>query len=156
GRPMSGKTRLAWQLMQNWPDALVVIPQSDQPPDKFETSGLSGRAVVLFFDDLHRVALTMDPLKWRRRIEDATRRPCPSPATARRGKDWNTVTGPPLPARLLESLGPAAVARTSRSEEGGADLSDSQAEELRAALSMSADDMRRQFDGTPGSLLLNL
>jgi hypothetical protein len=67
GRPRSGKTRLAWQLLQERPQTIVVAlnPTSSRPLDKFEGSGLTGCQVVLLFNGLHKTAETMQPRLWR-------------------------------------------------------------------------------------------
>ncbi len=160
GRPKSGKTRLALELLREQEDALVVIPDSSssKPPNRFEEAGLTNERVVLFFDDLHGVARTMQPLTWRNRLQEACKRSCVLICTTRDGQDWEEVDK--HQARLLDELGAAATVFTSEvggpGEEVSEDFSEEQAEELAEALGLSGEELDRRFDGTPGSLLLDL
>ena len=160
GRPGSGKSRLAWELLRQQEEALVVIPNSDSsnPPDAFEEAGLAGSNMVLFFDDLHLVARTMEPLKWRARLQKASGRSCLLVCTTRDGSDWEEVDQEQ--ARLLDELGDDAVVFASRvggaRDEKGEDLSMEQAEQLAGELGLSDEKFNEKFDGTPGSLVLDL
>jgi tetratricopeptide (TPR) repeat protein len=155
GRPLSGKTRLAWQLLHERPESLVVIPHDPRPPNSFESSSFAGKDVVLFVDDLHRSALTGDPLEWRRRLEDASGRRCLVICTSRDGEDWKQVQRSSA-GRLLEALGRDAEVYCSRVGAQGEDLSQADGLRLAQALGISANAFRQRFDGTPGSLTLDL
>lgn len=159
GKPKSGKTRLAWQLLRTQPEALVVVPDSySARPPAFEASGLLDSELVLFIDDLHRVAQTMDLLEWRRRLEDASGKRCLLVCTTRDSQDWELVKDEQ--SLLLDSLGPSATAFTSQTggpgEEEGEDFPEVQGRLLAGALKMSKKEFKNRFDGTPGSLLLDL
>ena len=160
GRPRSGKTRLAWRLLHERPEALVVIPNSSEPPVAFESWGLTGEDVVLFFDDLHEPAMSMSsrPLDWRRRLKEATGRPCLLICTTRDGKDWERIQDNQM--RLLRVLGRDTRIFTSQVVENdevkGEDLSRAQGWELAQALGLSSEKFDRRFDGTPGSITLDL
>lgn len=104
GKPISGKTRLAYQLLMEHPEALVVIPQHPMPPESFESSGLVGNDLILFFDDLHEDYLHIDPLEWKQRLEDATGQRCLLICTTRDGKDWKQVRDPPSRMARLEAV----------------------------------------------------
>jgi hypothetical protein len=41
GKPQSGKTRMVWQLLQEHPEALVIIPRRAVPPESFEASSFA-------------------------------------------------------------------------------------------------------------------
>jgi len=160
GRPLSGKSRLAVQLLLDDPRAVVVIPRphSPAPPEGFEASGFVGESAVLFFDDLHRTAGTSQVLAWRRVFEEATGRPCKVVCTCRDGGDWRSVEIEQ--AHLLRELGDGATVFTSRvgepGHQAGEDLSLERGRELADELGMGAAEFGRRFDGTPGSLLLDL
>ena len=154
GRPKSGKTRLAWQLLQERPDALVMIPRSDQPPDIFEASSLVGNELVVCFDDLHRTAETSRVLAWRERLENESSQKCLVIITTRDGTDWKRVKE--KQAGLLQTLGRNTYIFTSRGDNEGNDLSVDQGWQLAQALGMGNREFDQRFDGTPGSLTLDL
>jgi hypothetical protein len=149
---------LAWELLRQQEEALVVIPDSSKPPDAFEEAGLVGNNLMLFVDDLHRVARTMEPLKWRDRLEEASKRSCLLVCTTRDGSDWEEVNKEQ--GRLLDELGADATVFVSKvggpGEEEGEDLSEEQAKQLADALGLSGEEFDTRFDGTPGSLLLDM
>lgn len=154
GRPKSGKTRLAYELLRWRQNALVIIPHADRPPSPDQLSGLARRDVILFFDDLHQGAETRRPLEWRERVQSITGRPCPLVCTTRDGKDWDRVKD--QQGRLLDALGrDAGYVFTSRVGDRGADLTESEGLRLARALGRGGA-FQRRFDGTPGSLLLDL
>lgn len=154
GRPKSGKTRLAYELLRWRQNSLVIIPHADRPPSPDQLSGLARRDVILFFDDLHQGAETRRPLEWRERVQSITGRPCPLVCTTRDGKDWDRVKD--QQGRLLDALGrDAGYAFTSRVGDRGADLTESEGLRLARALGLGGA-FQRRFDGTPGSLLLDL
>jgi TPR repeat protein len=153
GKPKSGKTRLALELIRGQPEALVAVPHLDFPPAEFEPAGLAGRELVLFFDDLQQTGPSSDPLMWRRRLEAATGRPCPIICTSRDGSDWKRVQEQPRLQALLALLGGQAVVFTSGE---GAEFTQEQGERLADSLGLSAAEIERRFDGTPGSLVLDL
>jgi tetratricopeptide (TPR) repeat protein len=155
GRPKSGKTRLAWQLLQEKPDSVVVIPHDPRPPNSFEMSGLAGEEIILFFDDLHRTALSIDPLEWHRRFEDASGKRCLLICTSRDGEDWKQVEKSGA-SRLLDVLNRDALVFSSRVGTEGADLSEAEGLKLALALGISKHEFGQRFDGTPGSLTLDL
>jgi tetratricopeptide (TPR) repeat protein len=156
GRPKSGKTRLAWQLLQERPTSLVVIPRTSQPPETFESNGLVGNDLVLFFDDLHRTAEAMKLLLWRRRLEEVFERPCRVISTSCDGRDWRLVRA--TQKSLLDTLGPDAIVFVSRTfvqnQERGEDLSFDEGLQLAQDVGLSTEEFSRRFDGTPGSLLV--
>jgi conflict system STAND superfamily ATPase/trypsin-like peptidase len=154
GRPKSGKTRLAWQLLQERPDALVMIPRSDQPPDIFEASSLVGNELVVCFDDLHRTAETSRVLAWRERLENESSQKCLVIITTRDGTDWKSVKE--KQAGLLQTLGRDTYIFMSRGDNEGNDLSVDQGWQLAKALGMGDGEFDRRFDGTPGSLTVDL
>lgn len=156
GRPKSGKTRLVWQLLQEKLDAIIVIPHEPTPPNVFETSGLSEKEVILFFDDLHRSAMSLDPLNWRRRLENATGKRCLMICTSRDGDDWKQVERSGGGAGLLQVLGRQAIVYTSQVGTQGTDMSEADGLRVAAALGISKQEFRNRFDGTPGSLTLDL
>lgn len=155
GKPKSGKTRLALELLRADPERVIVIPRST-PPDDFEAAGLAGRPVTLLFDDLHRSWLTADPVRWVRLIADRTGADCLVLATSRDGDDWDKVKRQPGTADLLEFLGPDAVVYCSRQPDGGDDLSSGQVNALARELGLTKQAVTSRFDGTPGSLVLDL
>jgi tetratricopeptide (TPR) repeat protein len=159
GRPKAGKTRLVLELLRENPDVLLVMPLSGAfPPRTFEASGFCGEDVVVVFDDLHRTADTAQPLEWQRRLGEATEGSCRLVCTSRDGADWSLVKK--RQEALLDALGWDAAVFTSRAGEPGVevgeDLSEEQGERLAEALGLPPEEFERRFDGTPGSLILNL
>lgn len=154
GKPKSGKSRLALELLKQHPEAIVVIPHAHDPPEEFEGAGLAGRSVILFFDDLHRAAATLQPHEWRRRLTLATGRPCQMVCTSRDGRDWQEVQA--NNEILLANLGSNAVVSTSRTGSQGHNFTHPEGRALAKALNMSSREFKKRFDGTPGSLLLDL
>jgi tetratricopeptide (TPR) repeat protein len=130
-----------------------------RPPDTFEPSGLSEYELAIFFDDLHRTAEVMQPVAWRRKLEEACGRSCLLVSTSRNGEDWKRVEKEQ--EHLLNVLGRYSIVHTSKfvddwGEEKGEDLSAEEARQLASALGLSEEGVDRRFDGTPGSLLLDL
>lgn len=160
GRPLSGKSRLTVELLRKNPRAVVVIPKPHTlaPPERFEASGFADEDAILLFDDLHRMAETSQTLAWRQALEEATGHPCKVVCTSRDGADWRQVEIEQ--GRLLDDLGDGATVFTSRvegpSRQDGEDLTGERGWELAEDLGMNAAEFERRFDGTPGSLLLDL
>lgn len=156
GKPTSGKTRLAWKLMEEYPEALVVFPQQSDPPELFDAAGLAGRDVILFFDNLHQVADTWEPLTWRARLRGAGVSSCLLICTSRAGSDWEHVEE--KQQRLLTWLRAEAVVFTSQVGAEGRDLSrdDGWLLAQQLGLTLSDEEFDRLFDGTPGSLTLDV
>jgi tetratricopeptide (TPR) repeat protein len=155
GRPKSGKTRLAVKLIQELPNATAIFPRTDEPPLSFSGLALQGRDLILFCDDLHQNAETLKPLLWKQRLEEATGRRCTVICTTRDGKEWQRVERSQGP--LLDAIGRNEVyVYASRVEAVGEDVSPEQAQELARALGIAEDDFLGRFDGTPGSLTLDL
>lgn len=156
GRPKSGKTRIAWQLLQEDPRALVVIPRRALPPESFETSSFANQRVILFFDDLHRSALTYDPLEWRTRFNEISGANCAVVCTCRDGSDWRMAREASRIAALFATLEQDCFVFTSKGETGGQDLTEAEGLHIAAALGMNREEFQQRFDGTPGSLTLDL
>lgn len=152
GRPMAGKTRLALELANSRPGAWVVIPEAVAPPADFERAGLSGELLILLADDLHNAAARPDIFRWRRALSDggADVRVI---ATSRDGEDFGAVrtTDPRMDARFADvdvwlSAGPRA----------GADFPLAEARQLGDHLDLPPELVDARFDGTPGSLTLDV
>ena len=152
GRPRSGKTRLAWDLIRTHPDAVLVMPHEPRPPTGFEIAGLRGRQIIVLCDDLHRDAEQFRPTLWK----DAFANCCAHPyliATTRDGLEWQRVRD--NQTVLLDAIGESGRVFTSKTPDGGTDLSF--AAGRRFARQHGLEDVfRRLFDGTPGSLTLGL
>src|SRR5829696_8144494 len=93
-------------------------------PTEFEAAGLTGRKLALLFDDLHQRALTSDPLKWMRRLLEATGEPPLVVCTSRDGSDWTRAREQPRLRMLLDQSGEEQVISMSV---GGADLTEEEA-----------------------------
>lgn len=100
----------------------------------------------------------MYPLEWKNRLEEASKQSCLLVCTTRDGSDWEVVDREQ--ERLLEELGAEATVFTSEvggpGEQEGKDLSMGQATDLARMLGLSDQVFYGRFDGTPGSLLLDL
>jgi tetratricopeptide (TPR) repeat protein len=153
GRPKSGKTRLAWEVLRNLPEAVVVMPRAPQPPAEFEVAGLSRRQLILLCDDLHSVAERLEPLRWRERLSTVSS-PVYLVATIRDGSDWKRVRD--NQAVLLDAFDQHRRIFVSKVGESGEDLLFESARDLAGTLGISKDEFARRFDGTPGSLTLDL
>ena len=156
GKPGSGKTRLAWELLKQWPEAVVIRPNRAEPPEQFEVSTFAGRDTALLFDDLHRLAATYNPVAWRTRFAEITGGRCWLICTSRDGADWRAVRSAPGLGTLLKIAGRQACVFLCAGQEGGEDLSESEGRRLASALHMPDTEFERRFDGTPGSLTLDL
>jgi len=156
GKPKSGKTRLAWQLLKEDGDSYVVLPHQDLPPSSFERAGLLGRSLYLFADDLSRTSLTSDLLSWQRQLAEATGQVCRIICTVRDGRDLNNVELQPKLARLIEMLGQSSLVYASKVNDKGADFPEDAGRRLAEAVGLTYGEFERRFDGTPGSLSLNL
>jgi len=154
GKPKSGKTRLAFELMAEQPERIVIIPISHTPPDTFEPAGLYGKHVTIILDDIHWAPEASDLTQWRWRISKATGNACKVIVTSRDGDDWKRVRQ--RHGALLRELDRSSWVYTSRGEQSGEDLSVEQGMKLAEALGIDSDDFERRFDGTPGSLTLDL
>ncbi len=154
GKPKSGKTRLAYQVLRASPDALVVIPRTDQPPETFEGSSLAGKNVIIFFDDLHVQAETSRPLMWLARLEAVCGQPPLFICTTRDGEDWKRIID--KQGQLVERVGPSARIFTSHVEGQGEDLSHERGWEIARGLGLTPEEFFLRFDGTIGSILLDL
>jgi hypothetical protein len=155
GRPKSGKTRLAWRLMQEHPDALVVIPLTIGPPIAFEASVFVGQTVILFMDDLQSTAVKGDPAAWRRRMHEAARQSPLMILAARSGEEWRYAQEQPQVANLLRMLPHESFVYTSKVGALGADLTREQGFSLAQQLGLDVDAFEQRFDGTVGSLTLD-
>lgn len=159
GKPKSGKTRLVWEMLHECPETLVVIPHANAlPPPEFEASGWEDRHILVLFDDLHRTAGNAQPLLWQRRLAQTTSSSCHLICTTRDGGNWVLVKD--KQETLLELLDNSGVVYASRTQElgveRGEDLSLEQGQDLASGLGMDEHEFMDRFDGTPGSLLLNL
>jgi tetratricopeptide (TPR) repeat protein len=155
GKPLSGKTRLATELIRSGPDALVVIPRANEPPAALEALAVSGPEVVLFIDDLHQPARqTMQPLSWRERLVAATGDECRIICTSRDGDDWEAVQR--NHGQLLDLFGSGCCVFLSAGPGTGNDLDEEQGWTLAEQLDLDKREFSRRFDGTPGSLVLDL
>jgi hypothetical protein len=155
GRPLSGKTRTAWEVMRHSPKSTVVIPRVDDPPD-FRSDGLRGKNVILFIDDLHLIAPTLDLNGWMNRLENAGVRSFRLICTSRDGTDWARVEE--HLRQIVHRFGPNCRVYTSRSAAKGSDVTVEEGKALAAMLNLNLADAEfaRRFDGTPGSLTLDL
>lgn len=153
GRPKSGKTRLVWDCLRKRPDVLVVMPRDPQPPAEFEQAGLAGRDVILLCDDLHNVAESLQPLRWRDRLAETVGR-VRVVATIRDGREWKRVRD--NQSTLLDALNDRDRVFLSRVGERGDDLPVELSWQLARRLGIDEAEFRNRFDGTPGSLTLDL
>ena len=157
GRPKSGKTRLIWNLLRENPEKPVIMPYSDLPPSQWEAAGLEGKACFVFFDDLHQDR-TAQPLSWQRMIQERTNAEVLLVCTTRDGRDWKAVQDSRnMLVELFSGKGTVYTSRTSDyGGQRGEDLSDEEGRRLQEHLKMNEDEYLVRFDGTPGSLLLDL
>lgn len=155
GRPLSGKSRLVWEVLKHFQDAIVVIPREDNPPE-FSSNGLNERTVVLFIDDFHLVAPTFDLLAWKNRLNATEPRRLIVICTSRDGSDWKRVEE--HQSRYLTEAGIACRVYSSRVGGHGEDLTRGQGQVLAGLLTspLTESEFEQRFDGTPGSLTLDL
>jgi tetratricopeptide (TPR) repeat protein len=148
GRPMLGKTRLAFEMMRaelaNW--TFVKWPHNTRPED-FDFAVQKGKKLILWLDDLHEYASQAEALTLLdlpRYFEEVTER-LVVVATCRDGNDWK---------KARETLG-RLLARLIIVELS--EISDTEANQLAALLKDAGVEAQRdQFDKTPGSLLLGV
>ena len=147
GRPAEGKTRLAWEAMRaamaNW--TFVMWPHDKQHPLNF--AALHKMNVVLWLDDIHKFANPNEASS----LNDLPRRFAEADvslvvvATCRDGDDEKQARK--YLSNLLERL----------TEIRPADISLEEAARLEMTLKQIGVEVHsKQFDGTPGSLLLGI
>jgi len=154
GKPLSGKSRCALHLIQADSEAIVVIPRSPFPPERFDASRLVGKDVYLLYDDLHASAQTSHPLEWWHQIQACGARSCRLICTARDGEKWEVVQA--VHESLIARLHDGGIVYTSGTEGDGGDWSDVEGWALAQRIGMSRAEFAARFDGTPGSLTLDL
>lgn len=146
GRPTQGKTRLAWEAMRSalpgW--TLLRWRHTLEPVD---LSGLRGRSVALWLDDLHEYAnaneaVTVNDLPARLAAAGAR---VVVVATCRDGEDETRACK--YLESLIERLTPIRLTN----------IGESEADQLVAALAKRGVSVPREsFSQTPGSLLLDV
>jgi hypothetical protein len=153
GGPKSGKTRLAWELIREHSDAVLVMPIDGVPPAEFETAGLSSRRIVMLCDDLHQLAEQLQPLRWRNRFEGIAST-VSIVATARDGLEWRQVLD--KQTAFLTAITKHGRVYLSRTDDGGEDLPFELAKALARQLELSDEQFASRYAGTPGSLTVDL
>ncbi len=148
GRHLSGKSRLACELMHRHPNAIVVVPRGFEPPsDLREDSSFADREVVLLFENMH-MNPGIKPVKWWTSLQGVCERTYVI-ATSRNDQDWQFVEQ--RQSSLVERL---AVPCVFISKDEGEDLTIEEGQALADSLGLSRAEFERRFDGTPGSLLV--
>jgi len=152
GRPMSGKTRLVNELLKATPEATVVMPEGPVPPGRIELSGFASAEIVLLCEDIHLGVERINPLLWRRRLAESGAR-VRVILSCRDGGDWRRAreADSALADRFREAVVPLSA-------EGarGSDFPVDESRQLASLLGLSEDALNERFDGTPGSLTLDL
>jgi predicted ATPase len=150
GRPKSGKSRLARELVRRQSGALLLIPKARRPPEEFEESTFAECDVVLLADNLDGDPDALAPLDWWDRINRVSGRLF-FIGTCRGGDDWERVLSnhPALAARLQREN---ALIYTSDPPVGH-DLTLEQGWEMAERLKITRAEFNRRFDGTPGSII---
>jgi len=153
GKPKSGKTRLAWNLVHQNPNAVVVLPIDTEPPTLNSPCGLEGCDVFLVIDDIQKSAQGLNVLSWWRHLKMLSAR-CRLICTCGDGDDWEFVQK--NQALLVRMLDPAGLVFTSRVGSQGADETPTWGWRLAQSLGLTWKEFTDRFDGTPGSLVLDL
>ena len=142
GKPKQGKTRLAYQVLNDYGSHYLLKPLPENLKiEALDFAALRHQTVILMLDDLNRYIDRFDPESLKHRIEEGGCRCC-LVATCRDGSELEAVKSrmAPLYARLrkiyLMELEP---------EEGE-----------RLASELGIQWRSTDFDGTPGSILLDL
>jgi len=157
GKPRSGKTRLAHRLLQELPESLVIIPHTFPPSPPFEPSELTNHDLILFLDDVHRTIRTHDPHRWKMLLSQMSPERCLVICTSRDGEDWMRVRD--YETQLLDDLRQEVWVFTSKVGDKGEDFPADQAWNLAQAIGIGMSHrefIEHRFDGTPGSVTLNL
>ena len=150
GRHLSGKTRLACELVHRHPNAIVVVPRKFEPPnDLHEKSSFAEREVVLLFENMHsNSSRGIKAVAWWNSLQGVCDRTYVI-ATSRNDQDWRSVE-----EQQSSLLGRLAVPYVFLSRDEGEDLSVEEGQRLADSLGLSREEFERRFDGTPGSLLV--
>ncbi len=151
GRPLSGKTRMVWQLLKEYPDAFVMIPkQGTRLSHHFEIAGLSSlpanRPLILVFDGLDLTTDSSRPLEWHNYLKDHVKS-CLLICTAQDGLAWKRLYAHQF--RVVEQVFISGDGHL------GKDMTLNEARGLAAQLDQQ-DNLSERFDGTPGSLISEL
>ena len=154
GRPTQGKTRLAWEAMQAELPTWTFIMWPYEPQTPFDFTGLRGKRVVLWLDDIHKFANTSKAST----LNDLPRQFANAGihlvivATCRDGDD--KVQAHKYLGDLLEHL--TEVHLTDLSEQEATNLLSQMKQHKTVLQQKGVDAQPAQFDGTPGSLLLGV
>jgi tetratricopeptide (TPR) repeat protein len=158
GRPHSGKTWIAYRAAREW-QGWVVLPKENRPPAEFDDSALAGTAILLVIDDAQDLSPDFDFSQWpkaltRKGANGKEHRPSLM-LVCRDGPDLqNLKDRAPWFNRYFESEGEFVYA--SRVGRFGKDVTPSEAAQFAVKVGLTTAEWRERFDGTIGSLVLNL
>jgi tetratricopeptide (TPR) repeat protein len=159
GRPHSGKTFIAYRTAREW-RGIIVLPLREEPPDGFDRSSLPDESVLLLIDDLQeRHAFNFTA--WQRALSGSDpRRGFLPPAllvTSRDGPDWRRVKqNAPQVHKLFDIEAGDACVYACRVGKRGHDIDWVDGQAFARNIGMSDLEYARRFDGTIGSIMLDL
>jgi tetratricopeptide (TPR) repeat protein len=151
GRPASGKTWIAYRAAGRR-SGLIVIPQTNYPPESFDKSALFDGGLLLLIDGLERFDSGFSFADWYRALNQGSLAPSLL-VTCRDGLDWQNVKRRfPALYTIFEQNFARRRVFTSTTPDGGSDLDPETAKAFieRAGL---APAVFGRFDGTIGSLV---
>ena len=152
GPPLSGKTWIAYKIAKGWKGA-VVQPTRDEPPDQFDLSSFAHHPVLLLIDNAQDLTSQFKLDAWRDAFGSEVN--VSILVGCRDGPDWEQLQrNCPAIARFFTAKGAQRRVTIAKIPALGPDFSE--IKRFAAALGVSGNSFSQKFDGTIGSIILDV